>query len=790
MKGETNMQEAIKNYLEGFKIGRKQVYKNLAMFPVLSTYSLDMDYLLLDEALAAGVIEIVEVAKEGHVPELKVINNSPRMILILDGEELVGAKQNRIVNTTILVHGDATIIIPVSCVESECRQLWDDILRTGSNDSVSAHFVGSIVYIEKGLYQVTSQSPLLVIDGQQRLTTMALLIAAVAKTLEILPEESREPVDGFSPRKLRNYYLINPEEEGDRHYKLILSQTDRESLIAVVAGKERPKEYSRRIAANHELFESWIASCKGDLTALCKGIAKLMVVDIALSRDQDNPQLIFESMNSTGRELTQADLIRNFILMGLEPSLQTRLYENYWRPMELDFGQEAYGTHFDSFMRHYLTVKTSDIPKLDAVYDAFKAHARSPKVAAAGVEYLVADIRKFARYFCAMALGAETDRDLKFAFHDLRELKVDVAYPFLLELYHDYAKDMLSKQDFEVAIRLIEAYVFRRAICNIPTNSLNKTFATFTKVLKKDRYLESIQANLLLLPSYRRFPNDEEFKRELQVRDLYNFRSRSYWLRRLENYGRKERVDVAEYTIEHILPQNEKLSKAWKEAIGLNWEVIHETWLHTLGNLTLTGYNSEYSDRTFIEKRDMQGGFKESPLRLNQGLGQLNQWNEETIKARSLRLSEAAVTVWHAPQLASDILSAYQPRAESTSGYSIEDHTHLLGGVGRELFEALRKEVLALDPVVSEEFLKLYVAYKAETNFVDVVPQAKRLRLSLNMPFADITDPRGLCKDVTGVGRWGNGDVEVGFNSLEELPYIMGLIRQSFERQMGNGSEQ
>jgi predicted transport protein len=185
----------------------------------------------------------------------------------------------------------------------------------------------------------------------------------------------------------------------------------------------------------------------------------------------------------------------------------------------------------------------------------------------------------------------------------------------------------------------------------------------------------------------------------------------------------------------------------------------------------------------------MLGGFGESPLKLNQGLGQLEQWNEDTIKARAQRLSEAAVAVWCAPQLAADVLTAYRPPAESTSGYSIEDHPHLLGGVGRELFEAFRKEVLALDPVVSEDFLKLYVAYKAETNFVDVVPQVKRLRLSLNMPFADIIDPRGLCKDVTGVGRWGNGDVEVGFTSLEELPYIMGLVREAFERQMGNESD-
>jgi uncharacterized protein with ParB-like and HNH nuclease domain len=359
--------------------------------------------------------------------------------------------------------------------------LWDDIVRTGSNDSVSAHFVGSIVYIEKGLYQVSSQSPLLVIDGQQRLTTVTLLLAALAKALDKFDEKDREPVDGFSPRKLRNYYMLNPEEEGERHYKLILSQTDKASLIAIVEGSEQPKEYSLRVTECFELFQSLIAGCKGDLTAVCRGLAKLVVVDISLNRDQDNPQLIFESMNSTGRELSQADLIRNFILMGLEPQLQTRLYEQYWRPMEVAFGQAAYGTHFDGFMRHYLTVKTSEIPRLDAVYEAFKTHARSQSVAQGGVEALVKDIREFARYFCAMALGAETDADLKLAFHDLRELKVDVAYPFLLELYHDYANKVLSNSDFVAAVRLVEAYVFRRAICAIPTNSMNKTFATFTK---------------------------------------------------------------------------------------------------------------------------------------------------------------------------------------------------------------------------------------------------------------------------------------------------------------------
>ncbi|MEK7756928.1 MAG: DUF262 domain-containing protein, partial [Planctomycetota bacterium] len=208
---------------------------------------------------------------------------------------------------------------------------------------------------------------------------------------------------------------------------------------------------------------------------------------------------------------------------------------------------------------------------------------------------------------------------------DLRELKVDVAFPFLLELYGDCTAQRLTKAELLRATRWVESYVFRRAVCGIPTNSMNKTFATFTRALKKDRYLESIAAHFLLLPSYRRFPADDEFQRELQVKDLYNFRSRSYWLRRLENYDRKERVPVDEYTIEHILPQNENLSPQWKADLGPDWERIQKTWLHTLGNLTLTGYNPELSDRPFTEKRDMKGGFADSPLRMNQGLAKLDR---------------------------------------------------------------------------------------------------------------------------------------------------------------------
>lgn len=664
--------------------------------------------------------------------------------------------------------------------ERECLQLWEDIVRTGQQKDVSAHFVGSIVYVEKGLYSVSSQSPLLVIDGQQRLTTITLLIEALARAIG-----DSEPVDGFSAKKLRNYYLLNPEESGERHYKLVLSQTDKESLIAILNGQPQPKEVSIRVKANFELFEEWIAKEKHNLEAVCEGIAKLVIVDISLDRDQDNPQLIFESLNSTGRELSQADLIRNFILMGLDPDLQTKLYEHYWRPMELDFGQEAYATQFDAFMRHYLTVRTGDIPNVREVYEAFKTFARSERVTS--TESLVADIREYSRYYCAFALGAEADPELKTTFEDIRGLKVDVSYPFLLELYRDYESGILAKDDFVEIARLVESYVFRRAICAIPTNSHNKTFATMAKSIQKEHYLESVQAQFLALPSYRRFPRDEEFVRELQARDLYSFPRRMYFLRRLENEGRKEPVPVEEYTIEHILPQNENLSAQWRADLGPEWSRIQQTYLHTLGNLTLTGYNSEYSDRSFAEKRNMPGGFAKSPLHLNEMLRECEVWTEASIVERAGRLATRAVKVWSAPSLDPATLAAYQPKQATTSKYSIEDHGQLRAPGIRTIFDAFRREVLAIDPAVTEEFKKYYVAYKAETNFVDVVPQMRRLVLSLNIDFHTLDDPRRIARDVTGLGKWGNGDVNVPLTSVDDLPYVMGLVRQAFDQQMTNG---
>jgi uncharacterized protein with ParB-like and HNH nuclease domain/predicted transport protein len=698
-----------------------------------------------------------------------------------------------------LMHKTVQFMVPIyqrkySWGASECRQLWNDIIRTGKDDAISAHFIGSIVYIQKDLSSTTTyQSPLLVIDGQQRLTTITLLLLALIRTLGSLPEEENEPIEGFSKEKLNQYYLINPLERGNRRYKLLLSETDAETVHCLIDDIELPENYSLRVKENFEYLTGLVQKSPNDLVAIWKGINKLLVVDVALTEGVDNPQLIFESMNSTGKELTQADLIRNYVLMQQTAEEQAFLYKRHWQAMERDFGQSAYSEEFDEFMRHYLTVKTGNIPKLGAVYSAFKPYFVEQTIERS-VDDVLGDIRIFSSFYCAMKLNKEEDPKMREAFEDLKELKVDVAFPMLLELYNDYYIGKLAKDDFFKIVRLIESYVFRRYVCSIPTNSLNKTFAVFMRSVDKERYLESVQAQFQLLKSYRRFPDDVEFKRDLQTRDLYNTTRKNYWLRRFENYNRKERVNIEEYTIEHILPQNLQLSNDWQRDLGSEWKHIQEKWLHTLGNLTLTGYNSEYSDKPFKKKRDMENGFKDSPINLNKTLRSIEVWNEQAIIQRAEILSDLATNVWVSPRLSSDVLDGYQPKPLEKNVYSIEQFGVLAPGNTsfsahvRKLFDLLREKILNIDPIVKEEPLSLYIAYKAETNFVDIMPLSTELKLILNMKYSEIYDPKRMSKDITGLRRRGNGDVEVRLSSETDLPYVLGLIRQSCEKQIGNGN--
>ncbi len=682
-------------------------------------------------------------------------------------------------NFLTVIKGPKQFVIPIyqrtySWQIAQCNKLFNDILRISKDGSSPGHFIGSVVYFQESIHTVSDVPKLLVIDGQQRLTTISIMIAALA---EFVRDNQVDIDTNFT--KLQNYYLLNAEEEGELRYKLLLTRRDKDSLINIIKGVPLGNDASLRVADNFKFFKEKINA--ENAVDIYNGIMRLFIVDVALEKDKDNPQLIFESLNSTGLDLSQADLIRNYILMGQEIKLQTELYEKYWYPMEQSYGNE-YTASFDWFMRDYLSVKTGTIPRIDRVYDSFKTYASSSK-APDTITEVVQDIYKFSGYYVNMVLHKEPDAELQKGFKNISKLKVDVCYPFLLPVYNDYETGTITNDEFKQIISLVENYVFRRAICGIPTNSMNKTFATIYKAIQKTDYLEGVKAAFQILDSYKRFPTDTEFEREIVVKEVYNFRNRNYMLSKLENYKRKEFVNVDDYTIEHIIPQNPELSNEWQKMLGEDWKEVQSKYLHSLGNLTLTGYNSELSDKPFSQKKTMEGGFNDSPIRLNDFLRKVDIWNAENIEARAKELAEKARQIWFAPNLSQEVLDKYSTEEKITTVYSIEQYEHLKGDM-LDLYHTLKKRILNIDSSVKEEYKKLYIAFKSSTNFVDIVPQKVRLRLSLNIDYPDMIDPKGLCKDVSGLGRWGNGDVEVGISNMNELDDVMELIQQAFDKQL------
>ncbi len=540
------------------------------------------------------------------------------------------------------------LVIPIyqrvySWEKEQCKQLWDDIIKIGGNDKMDGHFIGSILYVLDGITH--SDNALLIIDGQQRLTTITLLLTALR--------------DHWSDKRkeIENHYLINSDKDGDKKFRLILSEFDKDTLLSLIdKDRRKPSEPSSKIVENFKLFEEWVSNTN-QLETIFKGLEKLMIVEIALEKGKDDPQLIFESMNSKGMELAQTDLIRNYIVMETEIEKQEGFYNKYWRAMEEDFKQNK--KLFDRFVRHYLTIKTREIPNINKVYVALKDYRQKEGI---GIEDLLKDLQKYCGYFCQIVFKKEADKDLNKALGFLVDLEMDVIYPLLLELYSDYSDGVLSKDDFRRSIALIESYICRRAVCGLGTNSLNKVFPSFTKHIQKDEYFKSLKAYFGSLTEKQRFPNNDEFKDCFITIDFYRFKKRNIFFERLENFDRKERVYTHEYTTEHIMPQT--LEEEWKKDLGENFQAIHDKYLHTIGNLTKTGYNSEYSNNSFQEKRDMEKGFKDSPLRLNQSLRDLESFGEEEIKKRANDLVDLALKIWTYPKLDAETLEKYKPKKD------------------------------------------------------------------------------------------------------------------------------
>lgn len=676
-----------------------------------------------------------------------------------------------------ILNGNKQFLIPVyqrfySWDIDQCKQLWTDIVEMQKKGK-PGHFVGSIVNIAEQAMP-TGVQKYMIIDGQQRMTTLTLLLLALRDYAINNPSDTT-----INARRINNMLLKNEYESGDERYKLLLTETDQDILISLVEEKPIVDGVRSRLIENYNFFVNKLADKEIQPAEVYESIGKLQIVNITLDRAVDDAQAIFESLNSTGKKLSESDLIRNYVLMGLEPSEQNYVYEHLWRPMEQLFVYETQGTVMDAFFRHYLTMKLSRIPKKEQVYEEFKLYHLNCEFGT--IRELCQDLLDYAEYYTNIVFKRNSDTDLKKLYVDIVDLKMEVSYPFLLKIHHDCAEGLITLDELKEILKLCISYVLRRAICEIPTNSMNKTFATLKNYINPDDYLNSVKAFFVMQDTYKEFPDDDKFKDAFVSRDIYNMRARNYILSHLENFENKAPIIIENYTIEHIMPQNKNLSLEWQANLGTEWQEVQKKYLHTIGNLTLTAYNSEMSDRPFLEKMNMQGGFKESALRLNKYVVLQNEWNENNIQERGDELAKKAIIIWPYPSLTTAELAPYIVEEKPVQKYSLE--TYGVNAFTQMLFVLLDRRIMNLSPVVKKEFKKQYVAYKLDTNFVDVVFQKSRLRISINMKFSEINDPNGICKDITGLGRWGNGDAELYMEHQDELDQIMEIVKQSFNAQ-------
>lgn len=677
-----------------------------------------------------------------------------------------------------ILNGNKQFLIPVyqrfySWDIDQCKRLWNDIVEMEKKKKVG-HFVGAIVNIAEQAMP-TGVQKYMIIDGQQRMTTLTLLLLALRDYAIKNPSDTT-----INARRIDNVLLKNEYEDDEERYKLLLTETDRDILISLVEKKPIREGTRSRLIENYNFFVSKLANKEIQPAEVYESIGKLQIVNITLDRAVDDAHAIFESLNSTGKELSESDLIRNYVLMGLEPSEQKYVYEHLWRPMEQLFVYETQGPVMDSFFRHYLTMKISRIPKLGRVYEEFKSYHLNCEFGT--IRELCQDLLDYAKHYTDIVFIRNIDTDLKKLYEDIIDLKMEVSYPFLLKIHRDCEEGLITSDQLKEILQLCISYVLRRSICEIPTNSLNKTFATMKNYIRSNDYVNSVKAFFLMQDSYKEFPDNDKFEIAFVSRDIYNMRNRNYILSRLENFENKAPIIIENYTIEHIMPQNKNLSLEWQADLGNEWQEVQKKYLHTIGNLTLTAYNSEMSDRSFLEKMDMSGGFKESALRLNKYVVLQNKWDEKHIQERAKKLANKAKSIWPYPTLTAEELAPYQLEDKTTQKYSLE--TYDMNDLTKMLFDSLDKRIMNLSPAVKKEYKKLYVAYKLDTNFVDIVFQKQRLRISINMKFSDIIDTNGICRDITGLGRWGNGDVELFMKSLDELDQVMEIVKQSFEAQV------
>jgi uncharacterized protein with ParB-like and HNH nuclease domain len=623
---------------------------------------------------------------------------------------------------------DTQFVIPVyqrnyDWTEAQCRQLLTDILITGANEKINAHFIGSIVYIHDDVYSASGIRELSIIDGQQRLTTITLIYVAIYRLLKSLGDQQKLT-------RIHETYLINkfaaeeeklklrPTENNDRAIKHLLSGDDGETFDG---------GYSR-VLGNFGFFRNQITS--ENIETVLNGLSKLMFVEVSLERGKDDAQRIFESLNSTGLELSQADLIRNFILMGLTRKKQDDIYVKYWQKIELNAKElKTNQSRVSDFIRDYLTLKTKKIPNKSSVYAGFKE--RFPALQYQELETLLEELKRISwQYRKFINPDVESDADIRRQLQNIDQLEINVSYPFLLQVFTDYENEVINKNQLLDTIELIQSFVWRRFILGLPTNALNKIFMRLYEDVDTGDYVNSIAGSLIKKKGPQRFPKNTEVLANVIEKDFYNIKpkNRTYFLQRLENHNNKEAVQLdadSGITIEHIFPQTPDAK--WKHQLSDDaYQAFNEIHLHTIGNLTLSGNNGSLGNKLFAEKKEMnidakEQGYAFSRLWLNRYLKDIDAWNLETYQERSRLLRERVLAIWQYPDIEIfDVTSN-----EEVSIFEAEDPT------GRKLKYAVfvdeRRDVTTVSDLYLLVMRELYIR-NPEPFFASTLRD--RLRLS------------------------------------------------------------
>lgn len=574
-----------------------------------------------------------------------------------------------------LAQNDTQFVIPVyqrnyDWTIAHCKQLIDDILLVGCDNKISSHFIGSIVFIHDDVYSSSGIRELTIIDGQQRVTTVTLMYIVLLKIA--IRNDNKQLVSRINETFLINKFAeteklkLRPTENNDQALKFLLNTHDESHTFS---------EYSRLIE-NFDYLTTRINEHNIDF--IQKGLDKLMFVEISLERDKDDPQRIFESLNSTGLDLSQADLIRNYILMGLKHQHQIKIYENYWQPIEkLCTVKETNENRVSDFIRDFLTIENRDIPNKSKVYQEFKAKYKFGNDLEL-LEKILTKIRKYANYYFKLINpDNESDSEIKRQIEFINKLEINVSYPFILEVFNDFENNVINKDTFIHVLELVQSFVWRRFVVGLPTNALNKIFMRLYEDVDNSDYLASIQKSLVRKKSTQRLPKNSEIIEIIKEKDFYGIQSRNrmYLLERLENFENKEFVPIdgnSDITVEHIFPQNP--DSKWKYDLGdSQYNEFKEKYLNTLANLTLSGNNGSLGNKPFVEKRDLpEKGYKDSRLYLNKHLATLVKWDLDELKTRREMLTKRFLRIWKYP----NVVINSETNNEEVNIFEAEEPTH------------------------------------------------------------------------------------------------------------------